>query len=146
MRGYAKIVGVLAVALVLVSVAMLNADQQVTLTVFPGFALPELPVFVIILLAMLGGVLVAAAVSVPSQLRRTLEVRELRKQIARLEREPRVEVPPDGAPALITPDPPVRARAEPEPAREADGPTDVRDIADEAVAEPVDRADPRSAD
>ena len=87
MMNILKILVFLALALLLVGLAMLNAEHRITVYYFPGAAIRDVPVFLVILGSMFLGVVVAGIVSVVDQLRLRLRFRELEREIRGLRSE-----------------------------------------------------------
>ncbi|MFW6198897.1 MAG: LapA family protein [Acidobacteriota bacterium] len=81
MKHLLKIIVLLALALLLVGVAMLNAGERVDVALMPSWVLEDVPVFVVILGSMFVGVLVAGAVSVVDYLRARARIRSLERRL-----------------------------------------------------------------
>ena len=78
MSAIIKILLYLALVIVLVGVALANADQQVDVTYFPGRTLTSVPVFLVILGSVFIGVLVAGCIAVVEHFKHGMRERELR--------------------------------------------------------------------
>lgn len=87
MKNIFKILLFLALALLLVGLAMLNADRRVGVSYWPGVSVRDVPVFLIILGSMFAGVVVAGVVSLLDQVKVRLRVRELERVIRDLRSE-----------------------------------------------------------
>ncbi len=87
MKNIFKILLFLALALLLVGLAMLNADRRVGVSYWPGASVRDVPVFLIILGSMFAGVVVAGVVSLLDQVKVRLRVRELERVIRDLRSE-----------------------------------------------------------
>lgn len=87
MSAILRILGYLAVSILLVGIAYLNSAQRVTVAYFPGRRLEDVPVFLVILGAMFVGVLVAGIVGAVEQVRTRLHVRQLERRITELKAE-----------------------------------------------------------
>ncbi len=89
MSAIIKILLYLALVIVLVGVALANADQQVDVTYFPGRTLTSIPVFLVILMSVFIGVLVAGSIAVVEHFKHGMRERELQRRIDALESEVR---------------------------------------------------------
>ncbi len=89
MSAIIKILLYLALVIVLVGVALANADQQVDVTYFPGRTLTGMPVFLVILGSVFIGVLVAGFIAVVEHFKHGMRERELQRRIDALESEVR---------------------------------------------------------
>ena len=82
-----KVLVFFVVVFVVVGLALLNAEQEVSVTFLPGFSLEAVPVFLVVIASMFVGVLIAGIVSALDQVRARSEVRRQAGRIRALEAE-----------------------------------------------------------
>lgn len=82
-----KVLVFFVVVFLVVGLALLNAEQEVSVTFLPGFSLTGVPVFLVVIASMFVGVLIAGAVSALDQIRGRGEVRRQAARIRTLEAE-----------------------------------------------------------
>lgn len=87
MNRILKILLYLGLVIALVLIADMNADQRVDITWFPGRALEDVPVFVVVLGSIFIGVAVAGVLGTVEHFRHQLRERELSRKIDELEAE-----------------------------------------------------------
>jgi uncharacterized integral membrane protein len=104
---YLTLLLILICSLVLLCFLYLN-QGLVTITWFPGggYQTPPVPLFAVIMLSVIAGVLMAGLIGMTEQLRLRVRNRQLTKRADRLERELDALRPADAAPGPTEPSPP----------------------------------------